>query len=142
MEPWTHGKYSTAMPRAIANGRNEWAPIKGWIEKYICGTQRLQQVVGNRADPRGGTVSQASFDKKEKVAHICPFVQESLALDNFWIEESPLADIPAIEAMITAQITPFLQALPAHDQLMTGPAPMPTGLKTFLTFFPNYMLAK
>ena len=133
-------RYSIAVADAIKNNRSEWSSIKKWIENFICGVQRQQQVVGNRQTPSGGTVSTLEFSMRERIAQVCPFVKDSIDQNYFWIEESPIADVGNIEAYLLSQILPFIQAPPDHDPWRDGAPPAPVWLKTFFTFFPHYML--
>jgi heptaprenyl diphosphate synthase len=111
-----------------------------WVEGYICGTRPKQMVVGNRLDSNGNLVTQTLFDTRDKQAHVCPFVRDSIDRDLFWIEESFLdaSDPNDIEQLLRKQIQDFKDQVPPHDPLATGnPAGLPELWKTFLTFFPR-----
>jgi hypothetical protein len=97
-------------------------------------------VVGNRDDPAGGKVTEASLVTNKRVTHVCPFVLDSIETDNFWIEASDETDLDVIEGILLAQIPQFMDCEPAHNPLHMGPPSGTTTLKTFLTFFPKYKL--
>ncbi len=132
-------KYSDAIRSAAQEHRPEWQQIRGWIERFICGTSVMQNVVGQRDHPDGGKVTQAQFDAGARVAHVCPFLIDSIERDLFYIEESPLTDLRQIRKLLTARMNDFKQAEPAYDPIAAGQlAAMPVGLKALLIFFPQY----
>lgn len=120
----------------------EMEGMQKWVEKFICGTFRPQSVVGNRVDDYGLTVTQLMFDNKNRWAHVCPFIRDSLDYDQFWIKESDLDnEAPdAIEQLLREQIEEFKQCPPAFDPIAEGKgAQLPILWKTFLIFFPRFM---
>jgi hypothetical protein len=132
-------RYSTAVRRAQQEGRQDWAQMQGWIEKFICNTSPLQNVVGNRDHPSGGKITQAHFDANDKTAHVCPFVIDAIVRGMFYIESSELSDVLQIRKLLLARIEDFKKFEPAYDPIAAGElATMPLGLKAFLIFFPNY----
>jgi hypothetical protein len=132
-------KYTTAVRAGIEAGRPEWVQIQRWIERFICGTSAMQNIVGNRDHPGGGKVTEAQFRAGDAVAHVCPFVRASIDADLFYIEESPLTNLLAIRKHLLARIDDFKAAEPAFDPLTAGkPAGMPLGLKVLLVVFPHY----
>src|SRR5207249_843382 len=79
---------------------------------------------------------------KDRAAHVCPFVQESLDHDQYSMLESPLSDADgdAIEALLLRQMEDFVAEAPAYDPMGTGspvPAPAHVIYKTWMTIFPN-----
>src|SRR5215213_5638991 len=131
--------YHDAMRAAAEAGRADWAEMQRWIERFVCGTHKLQNVVGKRDHPDGGFVTQEHFDRGEKSAHVCPFVRDAIVGKYLYIEESPLAEILPIRKHLIARIDDFKKLEPAHDPLAAGhPAVMPTALKVLLVWFPNY----
>jgi hypothetical protein len=132
-------KYTVAMPAAVGAGRQDWVLVQRWIERFICGTSALQNVVGHRDHPDGGKVTQAQFDASDPVAHVCPFVRASIDRDLFYIEESPLTNLLAIRKHLLTRIHDFKKLEPAYDPVQTGrAAAMPLGLKVLMVFFPQY----
>lgn len=118
----------------------EMKTTQRWIETFICGTSKAQNVVGNRHDDLGLMVTDLMFTNKNRWAHVCPFVRDSLDYDLFWIEESDLDDQAelAIERLIKGQISTFKNSDPSFDPLTAGRgAALPELWKTFLTFFPR-----
>jgi hypothetical protein len=131
--------YSAAIRQAKLSGRTDWARMQGWIERFICAPNPLQNVVGRRAHPDGGKVNRAQFDAGDKVAHVCPFLVDAIERDLFYIEESPLTAVLHIRKFLTAKTDEFKKATPAYDPIAAGElATMPIGLKALLIFFPNY----
>lgn len=116
-----------------------------WLEKSICNTQPKQGVVGQRKLSDGGVVTPAMFEKKEKAAHVCPFVQDSLDANLFWFEESTATrqDSEVIERRLLAMVEEFVKELPDYDpikeQRIDG-APSPHVFKAFLLVVPNFRL--
>ncbi|HYO09140.1 MAG TPA: hypothetical protein VER17_09220 [Tepidisphaeraceae bacterium] len=136
-------KYSEAIRAAADAGRADWAQVQRWIERFICGTSALQGVVGRRDHPDGGKVTQAQFDAGEKIAHVCPFVRDSIDNDLFYIEESPLTSPLQIRKLVLSRADDFIRAEPAFDPIAQGrAATMPVALKTMLIWFPNYQSEK
>ncbi|MEA2733685.1 MAG: hypothetical protein QOE14_136 [Humisphaera sp.] len=132
-------KYSEAVHAATEAGREDWAQLKRWIERFICGTHVGQGVVGNRHHPDGGFVTQEQFDRGDKAAHICPFVRDSIDADVFYIEESPLTSPLQIRKHVLGRMKEFKQLEPTFDPIAEKkPATMPIALKTLLVWFPNY----
>jgi len=115
-----------------------------WLDVFICAVKPKQRVVGRRPthDGKGSKVTKASADAKDRIAHVCPFVRDSIDQDLFWIEESTLTDAAAIEAQLLSQIPVFQTAAPAFvPSSVTKPptvAAPPEMLKTFLLFFPYF----
>jgi hypothetical protein len=117
------------------------AVMQNWVERYICGVNKNQSVVGNRKDEFGTIVTQLMYDNKNRWAHVCPFVRDSLDYDMFWIEESDVEDRHRIEELLNQQLVQFKSCPPAFDPVATGKAAdLPVSLKTFLTFFPRIRL--
>lgn len=117
----------------------QMATMQRWVEKYICGTSQKQGVVGNRTDDFEITVTPLMFDNKNRWAHVCPFIRDSLDYDDFWIEESDLDEQShdAIEQLLLLQIDDFKNCPPVYDPVSEGQgAKLPILWKTFLTFFP------
>jgi hypothetical protein len=132
-------KYNDAVRAATDAGREDWAQLNRWIERFICGTHVGQGVVGNRHHPDGGFVTQEQFDRGDKAAHICPFVRDSIDADLFYIEESPLTAPLQIRKHVLARMKEFKSLEPAFDPVgAKKPATMPIALKTLLIWFPNY----
>ena len=132
-------KYTTAIRLAQESPRPHWAHMHGWIERFICSTSPLQNVVGKRDLPDGGKVTQAQFDAGDRVAHVCPFLVDAIERDLFYVEESPLTDLLQIRKLLVARMGDFKRAEPAYDPIVAGRlASMPIGLKALLIFFPNY----
>ncbi len=118
----------------------EMKRIHWWVDKFICAVMPRQLVVGNRKDEAGNEVTQEMADNKDRPAHVCPFVRDSIDRDLFWIEESHLGvqDGAAIEQLLREQMNDFINYPPPYDPVTTGQgAPMPVLSKTFLTFFPR-----
>jgi hypothetical protein len=114
--------------------------MQKWVERYICGTNINQGVVGKREDDLGIKVTQLMFTNKNRWAHVCPFIRDSLDYDEFWIEESDLINDVDIETLLLKQIGDFKNAPPAHDPIASGQgAKLPILWKTFLTFFPRLL---
>ena len=44
-------KYTVAMRAALQSGRPDMAQMHRWIERFICGTNASQNVVGHRDPP-------------------------------------------------------------------------------------------
>jgi len=131
--------YAEAIREVKQNGRADWAQMQGWIERFICSPNPLQNDVGRRRHPDGGTVTQQQFDAADKVAHVCPFLVDAIERDLFYIEESPLTELLQIRKLLTAKMDEFKNAAPAYDPIAAGElATMPIGLKSLLIFFPNY----
>jgi hypothetical protein len=132
-------QYTDAVRAAIEAGRAEWTPIQKWVERFVCGTNTAQNIVGNRDHPDGGKITQTQFDAGDKVAHVCPFVKDSIEQGLFYIESSPLTNLNEIRKLLAQRREEFKQYEPAFDPLAQGRgAPMPHGIKTLLLFFPNY----
>jgi hypothetical protein len=125
--------------RAAENRTPQMASMQNWVERFICGTNPHQMAVGKREDEFGLKVTQLMFDNKNRWAHVCPFVRDSLDYDHFWIEESNLNDdSAALERLLRGQMTDFKSCPPEYDPAPTGvAAPLPTLWKTFFTFFPR-----
>ena len=135
-------KYTAAMAAATQAGCEDWAQLKRWVERFICGTHVGQGVVGNRHHPDGGFVTQEQFDRGDRIAHICPFVLDSIEADLFYIEESPLTKPLDIRKHVLARMREFKALEPAFDPVAEKkPATMPVALKTLLIWFPNYKSA-
>ena len=134
-------KYNDIVPTEAARS-TEWRRIKGWTEKFICGVLSEQNVVGHRSRPNGGTVTRADFTAKDRVAQVCPFVDEAIAKDLFWIERSPLTDLHKIGDHMVSLIGGFKKCPPAHDPLGTTSPSHATLLKTFMAFFPSVALPR
>ncbi len=113
--------------------------MQNWVENYVCGTQAEQKVVGNRHDNLNLTVTQLMFDRKNRWAHVCPYVIDALDYDSCWLEESDLdgSHPSAIAHLLLTQLKDFKKTPPAHDPVLQGPAPLPALWKTFITFFPR-----
>jgi len=114
-----------------------------WVRKFICVVKPRQLVVDNRIDHlTDQPITQQQFDDRDRAAHVCPFVQESIDRDQYWMEESALTadDRGAIEALLLKQVEDFIAEAPAYDPMGTGspiPAPADSVYKTFMTIFPN-----
>lgn len=121
------------------NRNPQMISMQNWVENYMCGTQADQKVVGNRHDNLDLPVTQLMFDRKNRWAHVCPYVIDALDYDHCWIEESDIdGSNPAdIENMLLRQLEEFKKAPPAHDPALHGPAPLPVLWKTFITFLPR-----
>jgi hypothetical protein len=116
--------------------------LQNWVENYICGTQKPQNVVGNRQDDLGLSVTQLMFDNKNRWAHVCPYVRDALDYDHVWVEESDLdGGNPAdIENLLLHHIQNFKNTPPSYDPTLNGqPAFLPVLWKTFIIFFPNIL---
>lgn len=116
--------------------------MQNWVENFICGIQKDQNVIGNRHDNLGLLVTQLMFDNKNRWAHVCPFVRDALDYDHVWIEESDLDghNPTAIENLLLNQMQNFKSTLPAYDPILNGqPASLPALWKTFITFFPSML---
>ena len=136
-------KYSEAMTAALAAGREDWAQVQRWIERFICGTSAMQGVVGNRHHPDGGTVTKEQFDRGDKAAHVCPFVRDAIDQGMFYIEESEQTNPLEIRKLLLARTNDFKNVEPAFDPIAAGrAATMPIGLKTLVIFFPKYAPGK
>ena len=132
-------KYSEAMSAKLAEGREDWAQIQRWIERFICGTSAKQGIVGKRHHPDGGIVTQEQFDRGDKAAHVCPFVRDSIDTGMFYIEESDHTNPLEIRKLLLARVADFKNAEPPFDPIAAGKAAtMPIGLKTLVIFFPKY----
>jgi len=115
--------------------------LQNWVENYICGTQKPQNVVGNRQDDLGLSVTQLMFDNKNRWAHVCPYVRDALDYDHVWVEESDLdGGNPAdIENLLLHHIQNFKNTPPSYDPTLNGqPAFLPVLWKTFIIFFPTF----
>ena len=131
-------RFSTIKRRADRNP--QMISVQNWLENYICGTREDQKVVGNRCDNLDQPVTQLMFDNRNRWAHVCPYVSDSIDYDNCWIEESELdgRDPAAIESLLLKLLEEFKRAPPAHDPtLAREPASLPVLLKTFVIFFPH-----
>src|SRR4051812_42284346 len=102
--------YAEAIRAAKQNGRADWAQMQGWIERFICSANALQNVVGRRDHPDGGKVGQQHFDAGDKVAHVCPFLVDAIERNLFYVEESPLTDLLQIRRLLTAKMEEFKKA--------------------------------
>lgn len=118
--------------------------MQNWVRKFVCVVKPSQRVVGNRIDHvTNQPVTQEQFDAEDnRAAHVCPFVQESLDRDQYWMLESPLgaADGDAIETLLLKQMEDFVAEAPAYDPMATGipvAAPADVVYKTWMTIFPN-----
>ena len=114
--------------------------MQNWVENYVCGTQKDQNVVGNRQDDLGLFVTQLMFDNKNRWAHVCPYVRDSLDYDHVWLEESDLnGQTPDdIEKLLLYHIQEFKSTYPPYDPTLNGqPASLPVIWKTFIIFFPS-----
>lgn len=125
--------------KAAENRTPQMASMQNWVERFICGTNPHQMVVGNREDGLGLKVTQLMLENKNRWAQVCPFVRDSLDYDHFWIEESSLGgDSAALEKLLMDQIRDFKRCPPEYDPAATGVgAKLPILWKTFLTFFPR-----
>ena len=115
--------------------------IEGWLRKFITVPIASQKVVGNRHKGDASLVTQDEFDRKERVAHVCPFIADSLDKDQFWIEASPFTkdQIPQITVRLNELIEEFVSTPPEHDPIKEKkPAPKDVISKTFLLYFPNF----
>jgi hypothetical protein len=129
----------TAVEQSLSGRSYHMIAMVKWV-RNLCVPRKGHPVVGNRHFPPGSDVTQRMFDRKEKAAHVCPFVEDSINARLFGIEESLLgdSDISTIEALILSYIGIFKQAPPAHDPVpLHQPATLPALLKTTLTIFPN-----
>ncbi len=112
-----------------------------WVRVALCTYRAAQQVVGHRAYAPGKLVTSAmAANPRDKRAHGCPFVLDSIDARLFFIEQSSLGDSDeaAIETLIGSQIDDFKNRTPAYDPLKTRqPSPNSSLLKTYLTVFPN-----
>ena len=116
-----------------------------WLGAFICDVRPGQQVVSNRDLHDGtGPVTDAAYQARERVAHVCPFVRDSIDQGLFWIEESRLNDVAAMERHLLDQIPDFKAAPPPFtpDPAANPPAVATSRilLKTFLTVFLDYVL--
>jgi hypothetical protein len=116
-----------------------------WLEKSICNTQPKQAVVGQRKLAEGGFVTRAMFERKEKTAHVCPFVKDSLDANLFWFEESTATreDREVIEQRLVDMVEEFVKVAPAYDPIKekrADGAPSPGVFKAFLLVVPNFRL--
>jgi hypothetical protein len=116
-----------------------------WLENRICNTQPKQAVVGQRKLAEGGFVTREMFDKKDKTAHVCPFVKDSLDANLFWFEESTATreDRAAIEQRLVDMVEEFVTVAPAYDPIKerrADGAPSPQVFKAFLLVMPNFRL--
>lgn len=125
--------------RQQLNRNPQTISMQNWVENYICGTQADQKVVGNRCDNLNLPVTQLMFDRKNRWAHVCPYVIDAIDYDHCWIEESDLdgSRPQDIEMLLLQQLQDFKKTPPAHDPVLQGPAPLPALWKTFITFFPR-----
>jgi hypothetical protein len=112
-----------------------------WVRVALCNHRAAQQVVNHRAYAPGKLVTSAmAADPRDRRAHGCPFVLDSIDARLFFIEKSLLgdADEAAIETLIGSQIDDFKNRVPAYDPAKTQQAsPNSSLLKTYLTVFPN-----
>ncbi len=115
--------------------------IDGWLRKFIIVPVAIQKVVGNRHKADGSLVTQEEFDRKDRAAHVCPFIADSLDRNQFWIERSEFTkeQTPQISVRLNELMDEFVIAPPAYDPKATGkPAPNEVISKTFLLYFPNF----
>jgi len=120
--------------------------MQKWVEKYICGVNHRQGVVGSgerkdkfRKDDFGNPVTDLMFRNRSRWAHVCPFVRDSMDYDLFGIEESKLDDRDEgkIVELLRRQIPLFIGWEIRFDPVASGTAAtLPVLWKTFLTFFP------
>src|SRR5207253_2553544 len=103
------------------NRSYEMARQQDRILRFVCGTMPAQNVVGNREDPKlpRQHVTQALFDSRARIAHLCPFVLNAIDRDLFWIDESNLADRALIEQTVLGLIPGFIAQPPAFDPSQT-----------------------
>ena len=122
----------------------EMRTMQRWVEKYLCGVTPSQQVVGNRRDPNG-IVTQYVYDQKDRRAHVCPFVQDTLDRSRVSMEQSDCdgSDEPTLIQVLLDQIPSFLASpLPFDPAVTSAPAGVPHLWKTFITFFPRIRYRK
>jgi hypothetical protein len=123
-----------------ANRTPQMISVQNWLENFICGTRADQKVVGNRFDNLNQPVTQLMFDNRNRWAHVCPYVSDSMDYDHCWIEKSELdgSDPAAIESLLLKQLEDFKSTPPVHDPVPgREPALLPVLWKTFVTFFPR-----
>ena len=119
--------------------------MHGWLTKFICHAHPKQGVVGNRHKEDGSVVTQEEFDRDEKMAHVCPFVKDSIDSNNFWIESSDLTRYQSaqIAVRLNELIDEFVHTSPEFDPFTVGhAAPAEHATKCFLLYFPNFGLEK
>jgi hypothetical protein len=121
------------------NRSTEMQAVQRRIQRFICGVMPNQNVVGNREDYfTGQIVTSANAQAKDRSAHVCPFVDESIQRDYYWIEESLLTSQTDIESLLLSQIPHFLNDGSPYNPVSTdSPAGTPHIWKTYMTIFPN-----
>lgn len=115
--------------------------IDGWLRKFIIRPVAIQNVVGNRHKADGSLVTQEEFDRRDRAAHVCPFIADSLDRNQFWIERSAFTkdQTPQIAVRLNELMEEFVNTPPAYDPKTNGkPAPNEVISKTFLLYFPNF----
>jgi len=77
------------------------------------------------------------YHSGDKLAHVCPFVRDSLDRDLLWLEWQPdLTDSVEIEELLWKQADNFVAQTPAWDpQALGRPAAMPELFKAYFTIF-------
>jgi hypothetical protein len=117
----------------------EMKAVQNWILRFICGIMPAQKVAGNREDHfTRQLVTQQDLSNRSRSAHVCPFVEHSIGIDFFWIEESLLTQQVDIESLLLSQIAHFLNSPDQYYPSSTGnPAETPALWKTYITIFPN-----
>lgn len=131
---------------ADPNRSVEMEAVQNRILKFVCGVMPRLNVVGNRISiATGQPVTQAEANAKAQSAQVCPFVQESINRDEYWIEEVVLtnSDRPLIEDLLRERADEFMAQAPAYDPRITGkPAGSRYIYKTYMTVFPNVVHPK
>jgi hypothetical protein len=126
---------------ADVNRSVEMEAVQRWIDRFICGVMPMQRVVGNRISLTTGLpVSPQEAAAKAQSAQVCPFVQQSINQNHYWIEESFLGnnDRAQIEALMRQRAVEFVNQAPAYDPNPTkNPAGSQHWFKTYMTVFPN-----
>lgn len=132
MQTFSSIKISSTRPPEVAS-------LQNWIEKFVCAPQSKQNVINNRCDDFDQPVTKLMFDNRNRWAHVCPFVRDSLDYDMFWMELSSLdgQHPEAIERLLRQQMKDFQLCEPAYNPVAKNKAAeFPVLWKTFMTFFP------
>lgn len=111
----------------------------GWTRRFICAPYPNQRVVGNRRDDSDRLVTDADFAARARCSHVCPFVDEAIEKDLFWIgqESHNQNHADLIERTLRDRLRAFLEMKPDYRPAALGrPASGDTRLKTFLIAFP------